>query len=119
MVAWLKGLWARTGLWVKLAGIAVVAALGYIGYLQLKRRGAEKEAEDLRRENAIKEAEVRVAYLEGQKVRNAARLAQIPAEAARIDGQILAAKRQAEEARARIAGMTDEQVAERFRELGY
>jgi len=93
--------------------------LGYIWYLRLKQKGLEKAAEDLRRENAIKQAEVQVAYLEGLKKRNATRLAQIPEEEARIDSQILAAKRQAEEARARIAGMTDEQIAERFRELGY
>jgi uncharacterized protein HemX len=118
MAAWLKGVWAKTGLWVKLAGLAILATLGYIGYLQLKRRGLEKEAEDLRRQNTIKEAEVKVAYLEGLKQRNQARLDQIPGEEARIDQRIRDERKRLEEAKARVAGMTDDQIAARLREFG-
>ena len=116
---WLANLWARTALWVKLVALGVSAVAGYVLYLYLKNRGLEKEAEDLRRRNTIAQAGVRVAYLEGQKERNRARLAQIPGEVERIDAQLLEEKKKAEEARARIAGMNDDQIAERFRSLGY
>ena len=119
MIAWLKGAWAKTGLWVKLAGIAILATLSYIGYLRLKSRGAEREAEVLRAELAVKTAEAQVAYLEGQKVRNAERLARIPAEAAALDASLRAERLRLVEAQGKIEGMTPEQVAARFRELGY
>jgi hypothetical protein len=119
MWLWIKHIWARTGLWIKLAGLAAFSLLGYITYIQLKRRGLEREADNLRRENTIKSAEVKVAFLEGQKQRNRARLAQIPNEEVKIDEKIVAEKKKAEEARARIEGMTDEQIAARFRELGF
>lgn len=111
--------WARTSLWIKVAGLAVLAVLSYILYLRLKNRGLQKEAEDLRRRNAIARAEVQVSYLEGMKERNRERLAEIPGEVDRIDRQIVEQKKAAEEARARVAGMNDEQIAARFRELGY
>ena len=116
---WVRNVWAKTGLWVKLAGVAAIALLGYIEYLRLKNKGLAKAAENLRRENIIKAAEVKIAYLEGLKQRNQLRLSQIPEEEAKIDGQIRDARKQAEEAKARIAGMTDEQIAERFRALGF
>jgi hypothetical protein len=118
-VRWLANAWARTSLWAKLAGFAVVSVLGYIGYLRLRNRGLAKEAEDLRRQNTIARSGVRVAYLEGMKERNRERLEAIPGEVARLDDQILAEKKAAEEARARVAGLDDDGVAARFRDLGF
>lgn len=118
MAVWFHGVWAKMSLWVKLAGLAAIAAIGYIWYLRLKRSGLEKEAEDLRSQNVIKAAEVRVAYLEGLKQRNQVRLDQIPGEEARIDQRIRDERKRLETTKARVAGMTDEQIAARFRELG-
>lgn len=116
---WLANLWAKTALWVKLVALGVAAVAGYVLYLYLKNKGLQKEAEDLRLRNAIARAEVRVSYLEGMKQRNRERLAQIPGEVERIDQQLVEERRKAEESRARIAGLSDEQIAARFRELGY
>lgn len=119
MGAWIKNALARVSLWGKLAGIAIVAALGYIAYLKFKRRGAEDEAAKLRAEVEAKRATAEVAYLEGQKVRNAARLAEIPVESAALDQKIRDSRKRLVAAQARIEGMTDEQLAARFRELGF
>lgn len=118
-MTWLASAWAKTSLWIKLAGLAVAAVAGSFFYLYLKAKGLEKEARDLRLQNQISKAGHRVAYLEGQKERNRARLAQIPEEEDRLIRQITDEKKKAEEARARIAGMSAEELVARLKELGY
>jgi len=118
-MTWLATAWAKISLGAKLAVVALLGVVGYIGYIRLKRAGAEREADRLRGQLAIKAAEARVAYLEGQKVRNAARLAEIPAERAALDEQIKQERKRVVEVQKRINNLSDEQLAARFRELGY
>jgi uncharacterized protein HemX len=115
----IRAAWAKLSLWGKLAIISLSGMAVLLSYYFFKSKRLDRAAATQQQRIIAAKAEATVAYLEGQKDRNKERLAQIPEEEAALEEKLKTAKKQAEEAQARVAGMTDEAIAARFKELGY
>lgn len=115
----IKTAWTKLSFWGKLALISISGMAVLLSYYFFKSKKLDQAAAIHQQRMIAAKAEATVAYLEGQKDRNKERLAQIPEEEAALEEKVRTAKRQAEEARARVEGMTDEEIAARFKELGY
>ncbi len=116
---WLKSLWAHVGFWVKLLGLALLGAFGFLTYLRLKANGLEAEAADLQRRLVASKAEAKVAFLEGQKAKNQERLDVLPHEEERLDSQLEEARAKLEELQRKTLSASDEEILRKFKELGY
>ena len=101
-------------------GVAlVVTGVGLILLLVLYALHKRKEAETLKAQLGLMNTTVKVAGLEADKKAREKELEKNQEEAAKLDAQILQAKKEAVAVVQSVEEMSDEKVAEAFKKLGY
>lgn len=98
---------------------AAVTCIGAVGLLILFMLRKKREADGLRTQLALMNTTMAVAGLEADKKARQVELMKNAEVAAALDAQILSAKRQTVSVVESVKGLSDEDVAKRFKELGY
>lgn len=111
-MSWLRRNWRSI-----LAVIVTVFGLGALFLLYVMRKRAE--VEQLRTELGLMNASMKVAGLEADRQARTKELAENLTEAAALDERIAAAKRSTLEIVQSTKGLSDAEVAEAFKRLGY
>jgi hypothetical protein len=109
--------WRQHWRWV--LALAFAGSLGFVVFIILYVMRKKAEAEKLRGELELLKAGAKVEGLLADKTARAKELAQNAAVAKKLDDEIAAAKRKAVATVKSVEGLSDADVANEFRDLGY
>lgn len=108
--------WRQNWRWMLAIGSTITASILVLAYLLLRKH---REASSLRARLQLQRTFAKVSGLEADKMARAAELEENTQKAAELDARIADAKRATVAVVKSVDALTDENVAEEFKKLGY